>query len=160
MSDATEDDFGAALGILLRSYSGMVGPRLVDFPHGARGYETLCEVLQGSPPSQAALAAKLGIDRTMMTYLIDDLVEAGLVERRPNPADRRQRRIVATAAGRAAVASLCGRVAEAQDAVLAALDPAERAVFRSLLSKAAGTTVVHTEETCQIVTEALESRSG
>ncbi|GLY99494.1 MarR family winged helix-turn-helix transcriptional regulator [Actinoplanes sp. NBRC 103695] len=156
MSNAT-DDFGAALGVLLRSYSGMVGPKLVDFPHGARGYQTLCEVLQGQPPSQAALAARLGIDRTMMTYLIDDLVEAGLVERRPNPDDRRQRRIVATAAGTAAVAALCGQVAEAEEAALANLDPQERAAFRTLLTKAAGAGPVHTVEACAIVTEALDA---
>ncbi|MFK0044612.1 MarR family transcriptional regulator [Streptomyces sp. NPDC090741] len=40
------------------------------------------------------MATYLGIDRTVMTYLIDDLVTAGLVERRLNPADRRQRKIV------------------------------------------------------------------
>ena len=34
-----------------------------------------------------------------MTYLIDDLATAGIVERRLNPADRRQRKIVATRHG-------------------------------------------------------------
>jgi DNA-binding MarR family transcriptional regulator len=32
-----------------------------------------------------------------MTYLLDTLVEAGVVERVPDPADRRARKIVATA---------------------------------------------------------------
>ena len=154
MSNTTED-FAAALGILLRSYADTVGPTLADFPHGARGYNTLYEVLRGQPPSQAALAAKLGIDRTMMTYLIDDLVAAGLVERRTDPADRRQRRIVATDSGRDAVGALCGRVAAAENTALGALDEEERAAFRRLLSKAAGTGPVHTEEACEIVTEAL-----
>ena len=36
-----------------------------------------------------------------MTYLLDDLEQAGLIERRPEPADRRARRVVATDAGRA-----------------------------------------------------------
>src|SRR5262245_7974707 len=129
----------------------MVGPKLVDFPHGARGYQTLCEVLRGEPPSQAVLAARLGIDRTMMTYLLDDLAEAGLVERRTDPADRRQRRIVATERGRGAVSELCGQVAEAEEAALATLDPSERVVFRGLLNKAAGTGPVHTAEACSIV---------
>ena len=157
MSKATAEDFGAALGILLRSYAETVGPELVDFPHGARGYQTLCEVVQGQPPSQAALAARLGIDRTMMTYLIDDLVEAGLVERRPNPDDRRQRRIVATEQGRGALAALCGRVAEAEDLALGALDENERTMFRRLLTKAAGAGPAHAEEACVIVSEALDA---
>jgi DNA-binding MarR family transcriptional regulator len=156
VSNATAtDDFGAAMGMVLRSYAEMVGPTLIGFPQGARGYETLCQVVQGEPPSQAALAATVGLDRTIMTYLIDDLVAAGLVERRPNPADRRQRRIVATPKGRSAVSDLCGRVAEAEAAALAKLDDDERLLFRRLLSKAAGTGPAHTAEACAIVTDAL-----
>ncbi|MEV6630283.1 MarR family winged helix-turn-helix transcriptional regulator [Actinoplanes sp. NPDC051470] len=157
MSNATAD-FAAALGTVLRTYAEISGPKLVNFPQGARGYQTLVEVAQVEPPSQAVLAAKLGIDRTMMTYLIDDLVEAGLVERRPNPADRRQRRIVATARGLDAVAELCEQMAEAEEAAMANLDAEERAVFRRLLSKAAGTGPVHTVEACSIVESALGAR--
>ncbi|MBU2670388.1 MarR family winged helix-turn-helix transcriptional regulator [Actinoplanes bogorensis] len=135
----------------------MVGPKLAGFPHGERGYQTLCEVVQGTPPSQAVLAAKLGIDRTMMTYLIDDLVEAGYVERRPNPADRRQRQIVATSRGLEAVGALCGQVAEAEEAALSTLDDDERRLFRRLLDKAAGNVPVHTVEACAIVTNALKT---
>ena len=136
MSESTTADFGAALGTLLRSYSEMVGPKLDGFPHGARGYQTLSEVVEGRPPSQAALAAKLGIDRTMMTYLIDDLVDADYVERRPSPTDRRQRQIVATPAGRQAIGTLCGLVLEAESKALDELDEGEREMFRHLLDKA------------------------
>lgn len=156
---ATEDDFGAALGIVLRSYAESVAPRLSDFPHGARGYETMCQVVRGGLPSQAALAARLGIDRTMMTYLIDDLVAAGLVERRPNPDDRRQRRVVATEKGAATIAALCVQVAEAERTALGSLDDDEREMFRRLLVKAAGGSAVHTVETCAIVEDAAY-RSG
>src|SRR6266567_550421 len=73
--------------------------------------------------SQLALAQHLGVDRTVMTYLLDSLAEAGLVERRPDPADRRARRIVATARGRA---------------LLAGLDRADdREAFRTLLQRLA-----------------------
>ena len=54
----------------------------------------------GHVGSQLALAQHLGIDRTVMTYLLDDLEAAGLIERRPDPADRRARRVVATRTGR------------------------------------------------------------
>lgn len=132
------EDLGWALGVLLRAYRDLVGPALGDFPHGTRGYQTLAAVVRCQQPSQLALANRLGIDRTVMTYLIDDLVEAGLVERRPNPADRRQRQIVATARGKQALAALCRRVTEAEATVLGALDEPERAVFRRLLLTAAG----------------------
>jgi MarR family transcriptional regulator, transcriptional regulator for hemolysin len=133
----TDEDFGWALGVLLRAYRDRVGPALGGVPHGARGYQTLCEVARGQQPSQLALANRLGIDRTVMTYLIDDLVAAGLVERRPNPVDRRQRQIVATAQGQAALAALCHQVVEAENAILGALDAQEREVFRRLLTRAA-----------------------
>ncbi|WP_432824204.1 MarR family winged helix-turn-helix transcriptional regulator [Dactylosporangium sp. CA-092794] len=155
-ADAAED-FGGALGVLLRSYVELVTPRLGEFPHGERGYQTLCEVIRGRQPSQAALAARLGIDRTVMTYLIDDLVEAGLVERRLNPADRRQRQVVATTRGRKALSALCERVAEAERAVLSGLDAPERETFRRLLMKAAsgGGGAAHSLEACEAITDAL-----
>jgi MarR family transcriptional regulator for hemolysin len=134
---ARQEDLGWALGVLLRSYRETLPPSLGTFPHGARGYQTLCEVVRGQQPSQLALANHLGIDRTVMTYLIDDLVAAGLVERQANPADRRQRQIVATPRGRKAIVTLCAQVAAAEDAILGALEDDEREVFRRLLTKAA-----------------------
>ena len=76
------DRFGWSLAVLLRTYRERVSEALGAFPHGTRGYETLAEVLRGTRPSQLALANHLGIDRTVMTYLIDDLEQDGLVERR------------------------------------------------------------------------------
>lgn len=131
------DDLGWSLGVLLRAYRDRVTAALDGFPHGTRGYETMAEVLRGGRGSQLALAAHLGIDRTVMTYLIDDLEREGLVERRPNPADRRQRQIVATEQGRSLVESACARVLAAQDEVLDGLAEGDRAALRRLLKQAA-----------------------
>lgn len=132
-----DGDFGWHLGVLLSGYQSLVVTVLGDFPHGPRGYQTLAAVVRGDQPSQLALATHLGIDRTVMTYLIDDLVEAGLVERQLNPADRRQRRIVATAEGAGAYTDLERRVREAEDALLGALEPTERQALRHLLRRVA-----------------------
>lgn len=145
------EDFGWILGVLLRTYRDRITEAIGDFPLGPRGYQTLREVAREQQPSQLALASHLGIDRTVMTYVIDELEEAGLVERRPNPDDRRQRRIVATAAGREAVSALCQRATEAENAVLAALDPGERAVIRRLLHKAAlGPGMAEVTDPCEV----------
>jgi DNA-binding MarR family transcriptional regulator len=151
------DDFGWALGVLLRSHRDMVSRVLGDLPHGPRGYLTLSEVIRGQQPSQLALATRLGIDRTVMTYLIDDLVEAGLVERRLNPVDRRQRQIVATPKGEKMLASLCTQVTEAENAMLGALDGKEREVFRRLLIKAAcgSDAAGHSADACEVISDAL-----
>ncbi|MCW6004138.1 MarR family winged helix-turn-helix transcriptional regulator [Micromonospora sp. CPCC 205371] len=132
-----DEGMGWALGVLLRAYHGSVVTVLGDLPHGPRGYHTLAAVVEGDRPSQLALATHLGIDRTVMTYLIDDLVKAGLVERQLNPADRRQRRIVATDLGLRTLADLERRVRAAEDHVLSALAPAERQAFRELLHRVA-----------------------
>ncbi|NUT33244.1 MAG: winged helix-turn-helix transcriptional regulator [Hamadaea sp.] len=131
------EDFGWSLGVLLRAYHSAVLAALGDLPHGPRGYQTLTTVVRGDHPSQLALAAYLGIDRTVMTYLLDDLVAAGLVERRLNPADRRQRKVVATARGRAVLDDLHQRVRAAEDGVLSALDAGERDLFRVMLRRVA-----------------------
>ncbi|MGW1544775.1 MarR family transcriptional regulator [Streptomyces sp. NPDC002309] len=51
-----------------------------------------------------------GVDRTVMTYLLDDLERAGPVERRPDPSDRRSRHVVATEHGGQRWAELSRRV--------------------------------------------------
>ncbi|BCB77448.1 hypothetical protein GCM10022251_71150 [Phytohabitans flavus] len=134
---AYDGDFGWHLGVLLSGYHNSVVTVLGDFPHGPRGYQTLAAVVRGDQPSQLALATHLGIDRTVMTYLIDDLVKAGLVERQLNPADRRQRKIVATAEGLGVHTDLERRVREAEDALLGALEPVERRALRHLLRRVA-----------------------
>ncbi len=130
------DEFGPALLTLGRAYLGFVVEILDGVPHGPRGYHTLGAVIRGDHPSQLALATGLGIDRTVMTYLLDDLVAAGLVERQLNPTDRRQRKIVATALGIQAMAHLNRRVCQAEDELLGALDDEERDAFRTLLRRA------------------------
>lgn len=154
----TAEDLGWTLGLLLRTYRDHVGPVVADFPHGARGYQVLFEVVKGRQPSQLALANRLGIDRTVMTYLIDDLVDAGLVERRPNPHDRRQRQVVATPRGREVVADACERVHAAECDLLGALDEQERRRLRQLLSKAACAHAGdgHPGDACEVVAEDLD----
>lgn len=147
------DDLGWSLGVLLRAYRDRVTAALGEFPHGTRGYETMAEVLRGGHPSQLALAGHLGIDRSVMTYLVDDLEAEGLVERTPNPADRRRRRIVATDRGRELVESACTRVLAAQDEVLAGLEGDERSALRRLLTKAAGATGGDVDDPCAIADE-------
>ncbi|MEV7863310.1 MarR family winged helix-turn-helix transcriptional regulator [Streptomyces hirsutus] len=131
------EDFGLSLLVLMRAYRTVVASVLDDVPQGARGYQTLTVVARGDQQNQLALATYLGIDRTVMTYLIDDLVTAGLVERRLTPADRRQRKIVATARGVDTLQDLERQVREAEDRLLEALGENERQAFRTLLSRIA-----------------------
>ncbi|MGK5441550.1 MarR family winged helix-turn-helix transcriptional regulator [Micromonospora sp. URMC 105] len=129
--------FGWSLGMVLRRWHEHVEEGLKDLPHGSRGYHILAVVVHEEVPTQGALAARLGIDRSVLTYVIDDLENAGLIERQLDPRDRRARRIVATERGRGALAEAERRVARAEDHVLGGLPEQQRGVFRDLAARAA-----------------------
>jgi len=144
---ALGDDLGWALGVLARTYRDVAKQAFGDLPGGARGYQVLRYAAKWgpaggpgtgeAPATQLALAQQLGIDRTVMTYLLDDLERAGVVERHADPADRRARRIAATAEGRARLAELDARLREAEDVVLRPLSGEEAAAFRGMLQRLA-----------------------
>jgi len=73
-----------------------------------------------------------------MTYLLDDLERAGLIERHPDPADRRARRIAATGRGSELLDDLDQRLRAAEDQVLTGLTAAaDRQAFRAMLAQLA-----------------------
>jgi DNA-binding MarR family transcriptional regulator len=53
------------------------------------------------PTPMGELATLLGVDPPNLTAVVDDLENAGLVERKPHPTDRRAKLVVATEAGAA-----------------------------------------------------------
>jgi DNA-binding MarR family transcriptional regulator len=133
-----KNDLGWALGVVFRSYLKAANAAFADVPGGPRGYQVLAAATRGEPESQLALAQHLGVDRTVMTYLLDDLESAGLIERRPDPADRRARRITATPAGTRLAGQLDRRLRAAEERLLASLSSdGERQSFRALLRQLA-----------------------
>ncbi|ALG08746.1 MarR family winged helix-turn-helix transcriptional regulator [Kibdelosporangium phytohabitans] len=151
-------NLGWALAVVLRRWHDSVEEVLSHLPQGTRGYHVLSTVVREDMPTQAALAAHLAIDRTVMTYLIDELEADGLVERQPDPADRRARRIVPTKRGRDFLATADRRVAAVEDAILTGLTPDERSAFHDLTHRAA--TRIHAEDPeadlCATVREVVE----
>ncbi|HEX3964835.1 MAG TPA: MarR family transcriptional regulator [Trebonia sp.] len=133
-ADRLAGDFGWGLAVLFRGYVKAADAVTEGLPGGHRGYQVLSAAARDEPGSQAALAARLGIDRTVMTYLLDDLVAAGLVERRQDPSDRRTRLVVATKHGRVVLADLEARFALAEQHIMAGLSAADQETFRGLLA--------------------------
>ncbi|WP_238433467.1 MarR family winged helix-turn-helix transcriptional regulator [Micromonospora tarensis] len=80
--DPLDDDLGWMLGIVFRGYVRAAEHVLTDIPGGPRGYHLLTAAISGPARNQGALAEELGIDRTVLTYLIDDLERPGFVARR------------------------------------------------------------------------------
>jgi MarR family transcriptional regulator, lower aerobic nicotinate degradation pathway regulator len=103
----------------------------------ARGYHyrllaTLAEV---GPASQADLGRRSGIHLSDMVAAINELADQQLVERAPDPDDRRRNVISLTAAGKRQLRRLEKRLAQTQDELLAPLSPEERRQLTELLSK-------------------------
>lgn len=133
-------DLGLALSSLLRRYLEGARDVVDDLPGGPRGFQVLIHATSTACENQATIAQRLGLDRTVMTYLVDDLEKAGLVERRPDPADRRARQIVLTARGTTVLAASTEAIARVERAVLGGLSEAEADVFRDLLARATSDT--------------------
>ena len=125
------------LGVAFRAYVKATDAAVGDLPGNHRGYQILKAATEEQPESQSALCQRLGIDRTVMTYLLDDLERAGLVARKPAPADRRTRLVVATETGRQRLAELDRRLAHAETHVLSGLSTGDREQLKALLGKLA-----------------------
>ena len=85
---------------------------------------------------QQELGSALGIDRSTMVSLIDQLESAGLATRRPSATDRRAREIGITAKGRRLLERARGLISETEDEVLAGLTTKERGELVGLLRRA------------------------
>ncbi|MFF7995452.1 MarR family winged helix-turn-helix transcriptional regulator [Kitasatospora xanthocidica] len=109
-------------------------------PGQARALRTLAHVPGCETPDHAMrlsdLADKLHIAPRSATTVVDALEEAGLVERSPDPADRRAVRILLTEAGRAAVE----RIGQVRDEVaqeyFGEVSPADEEVLLGVLRSA------------------------
>jgi DNA-binding MarR family transcriptional regulator len=85
---------------------------------------------------QQELGAALGIDRSTMVSLIDQLEGAGLATRRPSATDRRAREIEITPKGRRLLQRARGLILQVEDEVLAGLTAEERDELLTLLRRA------------------------
>jgi DNA-binding MarR family transcriptional regulator len=89
------------------------------------------------PPVMGEVAALLAMDRTTLTAALKSLQRRGLVEARPDAADKRSRRLLLTPAGRALLAEAYGAWKAAHGEVEAQLAGASAERLRRDLSRLA-----------------------
>ncbi|HEY0449511.1 MarR family winged helix-turn-helix transcriptional regulator [Actinophytocola sp.] len=157
---ALDGDLGWTLGVVFRAYVKASNTVMADVPGGHRGYQVLTAAARDEAPSQSILGAQLGIDRTVLTYLLDDMERADLVARKPDPADRRTRQIVATEPGRALLCRLEERLAHAEAHILAGLPGDEQQTLKALLTRLAAhaNALDPVDSTCAVVEDISASR--
>ncbi|HEY7054554.1 MAG TPA: MarR family winged helix-turn-helix transcriptional regulator [Mycobacterium sp.] len=84
--------------------------------------------------SQQALSSRLRLLPSRVVAFVDDLEQRGLVERRPNPDDRRQYALYLTANGKELMRKLSRLARQHERAVTSGLDDSQRAQLNHLLA--------------------------
>ncbi|MGI5128632.1 MarR family winged helix-turn-helix transcriptional regulator [Pseudonocardia sp. CA-107938] len=98
----------------------------------------LLRAIAGEPGrSQNELAAELGVRPSRLVVLVDELEDAGLVQRDRDPDDRRRHVLQLTPRGRATWFRLVGSAAEHEATLCAALTVDERHELAELLRRIA-----------------------
>ena len=107
----------------------------IDLTPGQAGLLRLITWQPGQ--SQRALARRLGTPPSRLVHLVDELERRGLIERRQNPADRRNHALYLTSDGSAFMGRL-GRIGAAhEDEISGALSAAEKRQLNDLLTRMA-----------------------
>jgi DNA-binding MarR family transcriptional regulator len=153
-------DLGWSLGALLRGYLKLSAEALGDLPGGARGFQVLSVAASNSCGNQAQIAESTGLDRTVLTYLIDDLEKAGLVTRTPDPNDRRSRRVTLTDTGSDRLAELTGRMNQVEDRLLAGLPSDDAESLRAIVVRAAHSLDDEAEQVCETINQVAAEASA
>jgi len=91
----------------------------------------------GAHETQGSIADALGYDKGQLVGLLDELEEAGLIERRRDTADRRRHLVEMTAAGKKQLARLRSLSAQLEDEFMDGLTDSERRELHGLLLRLA-----------------------
>lgn len=104
---ADRDDQAARVWAAMRDLTGRYPPKealrgSLNLGRGSGRVKALLWLSEG-PLSLSGIAEAVGVDAPYATLIVDALEERGLVERRPDPADRRRKLVSLTPEGKEAV---------------------------------------------------------
>ena len=132
-----EEDFAYLLVQLGFHLARRFGERLAPLGLEPRHAGMLTRLAAHEGLSQQALGELIGLNPTRMVFLVDELQQRGLVERRRNTADRRSYALYLTPQGRDMLRQIQASGSRHQDEIGASLTQAERIQLASLLRRLA-----------------------
>ena len=98
-------------------------------------WQVLARVAKRQGVNQATLADLVGVEPITICRMVDRLEALGLVERRPDPNDRRARLIHMTETARPGLARMKGAAQALFDEALEGITPEEEAILSRLLGR-------------------------
>jgi DNA-binding MarR family transcriptional regulator len=135
---ATAEAVTRRLGYLLKHaqlrFAELSAEAMAPFGVNGRQLAVLTVLADRLPVSQQEVASRLGVDRTSMVILLDELERKRLVDRYPSPEDRRKNVVVLTASGLEALEKAGQAGDEAELRFLGSLSKTDAAAFRRLLT--------------------------
>ena len=131
------DDLGALLYRLMRRVLAAETPLLAAHEVEMWDYSVLVALETGPAQTQARLASAIGRDKTRLIPSLDRLEARGLVARAPDPADRRNRIVTLTAAGREMLGKCRASIRAMEAELLAGVAEDDRGPFLRALQQLA-----------------------
>ena len=132
----TEERFAAALHGTARAWRQALNRRLKHLGISQAGWMAIAVVAKArTPPSQSAIADKLGVEAATVVAMIDRLVTAQLVLREPSATDRRIKRVALTESGRRLYAKLHAEAEAFRREILASVEPVKLQIATELLEQ-------------------------
>ncbi|PVA34880.1 MarR family winged helix-turn-helix transcriptional regulator [Mycobacteroides abscessus] len=126
-------DIAALLVPLGRSFIRAELPLLEAHGVSMWAYAVLTALRDNEASSQASLADAIGADRTRIIAVLDDLQERKLINRQPDPSDRRSNLLSLTPAGRKTVTAVQKAIQDNENRILAGVSSADRGAFLRVL---------------------------
>ena len=131
------DGFAYLLVQLGFHLAGKFAERLAPLGLEPRHFGMLTRLAPNEGRSQQAIGELMGLNPTRMVFLVDELEQRGLVERRRNPADRRSYALYLTDQGRAKLREAQQASARHAEEVGASLTGTQRRQLTDLLRRLA-----------------------
>ncbi|MFI8419402.1 MarR family winged helix-turn-helix transcriptional regulator [Streptomyces sp. NPDC085479] len=115
-------------------------------PSGWAAFQWPAKATPSSLENESLRALASRCDKSKLVLVLDELEAAGLVARRPDPADRRARIVEATDDGRRVLDAARDDVRAIEDSLLSDLEPAARQALRTVLGRLVGAPVTRIED--------------
>ena len=131
---------GHSVGPAIRLLRNILSSRIVAAfePYGLRTgtFSTMALIAANPGCSQSEIARHIGMDKSIVVAIVDDLERNGLAERRRSTEDRRRNALTLTDKGDALMRELDSIGRKIEDPIRAALSPAEVTQLISLTRRA------------------------